>query len=146
MLADFEGADGSLILYISKAEIFADKRRACDYLKTLRCYAADRKTSFVNAAEAIGALLSKASSPLCAEALPRICGVIQAVESRKFENFQIWQANKRGQKPVGSSRDNAIVALHELAHEFPDSFHKELSIILGKFGKTLVPERLVGSL
>ena len=89
VLADFEGTKRSLVLYIPKAEIFADKRRACDYLKGLRCYAADRKTSFVNAAEAIGALLSKASSPLCAETLPRICSVIQAVESRKFEIFQI---------------------------------------------------------
>ena len=47
---------------------------------------------------------------------------------------------------MGSSRDNAIAALHDLTQEFLDSFHQELSIILGKFGKTLVPERLVGSL
>jgi hypothetical protein len=142
VLVDFDGPQGTLVVYIPKAEIFPNHKRANEYIpeKPVTTYGPDRKTRFVNASQVIERLSGKDSGH-CKDALKRIFTVMESVEHHKLDLFRLWQNNIKGLKPVGSCRDNAIAALHELAKEFPDTFHQELNIILAKFGKSLVSEK-----
>ena len=51
VLVDFDGPQGALVVYVPKAEIFPNHKRANEYIpeKPVTTYGPDRKTRFVNA-------------------------------------------------------------------------------------------------
>jgi hypothetical protein len=55
VLVDFDGPQGALVVYVPKAEIFPNHKRANEYIpeKPETTYGPDPKTRFVNASQAI---------------------------------------------------------------------------------------------
>jgi hypothetical protein len=145
VFVDFYGDESSFKVYIPKKEIFPDRKVASRYLNHLTWYTGGRDANklvikYLEASQVVERLENKFSS-LCVGALWRVNGVISSVECNIFDIYKLWENNSKGVKPVGNSRDNVVAALHELSKTFPDNFRQELSVVLAKFGMSLVPEK-----